>query len=59
MADWFTRVQGEAEEWNLPAQDTRKISSDGGRRRALDEVPVWSLGMGEVARQSEARHWRR
>lgn len=59
MADWVIRVQREAEEWNLPAQDTRKINSDGRRRRALDEVPVGSLVMQQVARQSQSRHQRR
>lgn len=35
MADWVTRAQREAEKWNLPAWDTRKISSDGRRRRSF------------------------
>ena len=59
MADWVTRVDREAEEWKLSAQDTKKISSDGRRRRALDEVPAGSTGMGEIVRQSQARHRRR
>jgi len=59
MADWVSRVQRETEAWKVPAQDMRKISSGGGRRRGLDEVPTGSLSTGEVARKSQARHRRR
>lgn len=53
MTDWVVGVQREAEEWSRPAQDMNKVSSERERRRALD---AGSLGMREVARQSQARH---